>query len=152
MVQFTLGTTPVMKIHFFLNCGICGCVEGVSLVTAVQEVLGNMSHLQRCRWVGDAFKIPHLSWLHLLRKWQAHVLASGGSRSDARVDATDGQGAESDSSQEGEGGGAQVLCGHVTSELLPSPEDWDTLWRWLPEWITSREPQCLYNASVDGYK
>ena len=38
------------------------------------------------------------------------------------------------------------------SEVVRSAEQWVSLWKWLPEWVTLREPQCIYSSSQHGYK
>ncbi len=147
-VSKRVETMSSLLTYFYLYVSL----DGVSLVTAVQEVLCNLSASQKSRWVQDAFHISHVSWLHILRKWQAHVVACGGTSQQAGADTVDGPVVESDSSQDGEVGVDHTLSDHASSELLPSPEDWEVLWKWLPEWVTSREPHCLFNASIHGYK
>lgn len=40
----------------------------------------------------------------------------------------------------------------TTSEILTTDVMWQSLWEWLPLWVTSEHPQCLFRASRDGYK
>ncbi len=40
----------------------------------------------------------------------------------------------------------------LSSEILTSQEMWQVLWEWLPDWITSEQPECVFRASRDGYK
>ena len=125
-----------------------------SLVTAVQDRLRVLTQQQKARWLYDAFKIPHLRWVHVLREWQSHVAASG-NRSGGDFLMVDGPveyESSLDSYQDSEESLEQSLSIPLSSEVLKSTEHWLALWKWLPEWITHREPQCLFSSSQHGYK
>ena len=114
--------------------------------TCVQEVLCTASSQQKARWFHDAVAIPRLSWRHILKVWQAHT---PNSLSTAETDSVD----SGDSVDIGGEEVDQVLViPDPSSEIIQTPEQWETIWQWFPEWVICKEPQCIFRASRDGYK
>ena len=110
------------------------------MITAVQMFLCSMSFQQKGHWFRNAFAIPRLSWLHILREWKSHLPAPNS------VNEVDGVDQESIDSVE------EKVIPDPSSELIESPELWPMIWEWLPEWIFCKEPMCIFRASRDGYK
>lgn len=114
--------------------------------TAVPHLLSSMTAQQKKRWFHDALAIPHLSWSSILKKWHSHTTTF-----DSSVSEIDGASYDSSDSASGQEESVQVIP-DPSSEVIKSSEIWFTLWTWLPEWVTCREPLCLFRASRDGYK
>ena len=129
-----------MCIIIIIDCfiGTETCISG-----AVQEVLCSLSSQQKARWFRDAFAIPRLSWSLILREWRSHLPDSN-----FVSDEIDGTDHSSDSVE----GMEIMVIPDPSSELVQSPELWLTLWRWLPDWVMCKEPECIFRASRDGYK
>lgn len=83
------------------------------------------------------------------------MVASGGMEEDGGSLMVDGGCKDDDSmdsSQDAEASLDQSLIIPLASELVKTREMWVMLWKWLPEWVTQREPRCLFSSSQDGYK
>lgn len=120
------------------------------IATCVQEFLCTASSQQKARWFRDAFAIPRLSWKHILKEWQTHLPNSRHARDeiDGGIDQDSADSIEMSEEEKGQ----YLVIPDPSSEILQSSEVWYTLWKWLPEWVICREPECLFRASRDGYK
>ncbi len=103
----------------------------------------SLSSKQKARWFREAFSIPHLSWLYILKEWHSHLPAAAPNEVD---------GADQDSIESLRESDDNLVVPDPSSELIQSPETWFKIWSWLPDWVTCTEPQCVFRASRDGYK
>lgn len=121
------------------------CLESEDLSSCVQEVICSASPQQKARWFHDAFRIPRLSWVHILKEWQSHLPNTVPVED---VDSMD----SGDSMDTVEEKGQVLVIPDPSSETITSSELWHIIWRWFPEWVLCKEPQCVFRASRDGYK
>ena len=122
------------------NLSICDSyfVEGSQLETCVQDLLSSLSLKQRTQWFHDAFSISRLPWTPMLTHW---VRAQGETLTDGPTDSFSPPPLYS-----------RHVIPDLSSQILTSSDLWSTVWAWLPDWVTSEEPTCVFRASRDGYK
>ena len=98
------------------------------------KFIKEMPVVQKSEWFRAAFskKLPKNT---LLKRWGLELNNMEQSRDDPQVEAY-----------------VQKVTPDTTSEILSTDAMWNTLWEWLPLWVTSEHPECLFRASRDGYK
>ncbi|KAL5491003.1 hypothetical protein EMCRGX_G016216 [Ephydatia muelleri] len=97
------------------------------------KFIKEMPVVQKSEWFRAAFskKLPKNT---LLKRWGLELNNMEQSRDDPQVEAY-----------------VQKVTPDTTSEILSTDAMWNTLWEWLPLWVTSEHPECLFRASRDGY-
>ena len=119
---------------FFYLTPLDKALDDITRETMLQFIKA-MSISQKIEWFRTAFvkKLPKNT---LLKRWGLELNNMEPSRDDP--------------------GQMEVYVPKVipdaTSEILVSETMWNGVWEWLPLWVTSEHPQCLFKASRDGYK
>lgn len=117
---------------------ILSSTAGSDVETCVQELLCQLSIAQKAQWFHDAMTIQRLPWTPILTRW---VRSQGLTTTDGPDDSLSPP---------------PIYRRHVTpdlsSEILTTSELWTQVWEWLPDWVTSENPVCMFRASRDGYK
>lgn len=124
------------SLHVFLPTALLG----VDITEAVQEFTSALSDQLKGDWFRGAFALPRLSWGTIAKQRNGYLACIPPS-----VDQVDAplpllpvykRSVQPDPS----------------SEIITSEELWQVLWEWLPDWVTSEQPVCVFRASRDGYK
>ncbi len=112
----------------------------MDIAEAVQEFTSSVSDKLKGDWFRGAFAIPRLPWATVAKQWSSYL-----SHLPPSVDMVD----------------APIPLIPVykrsvqpdpSSEIITTEELWQELWEWLPDWVTSEQPECVFRASRDGYK
>ena len=106
----------------------------------VTQFLATLSIEQRGEWLVTALAIPRLAWNSILKLWLQYC--SNASHSISTKPHSTGQRPPPKPS---------VIPPDVLSEIV-AVSQWPTIWSWLPDWVTSNQPQCLFQSSKHGYK
>ena len=115
---------------------------GVDLQLVVQNLLCGLSDRHKAQWFQSAFSISRLPWHSVAKLWWTNM---------TRVSHVEADGDSPDGPLPVRAYTRSVVA-DLSSEIIPSEEFWRMLWAWLPDWVISEQPECLFRASKDGYK
>lgn len=112
--------------------------EDTPLHSHVSVLLCTLSPEEKTKWFHDAFNVQLSSWSKLVATWRGNLASL------KRSVVTEPDGPAQPSYQ-------RKVIADEKSETL-SKDTWPVVWSWLPEWITSECPECVFRSSRDGYK
>lgn len=112
--------------------------ENTPLHSHISVLLCTLSPEEKTHWFRDAFSIQLSSWSKLVATWSGNLAS-----------------VKSSCVTEQDGPVQPIYQRRVIvdkkSETL-TEDTWPVVWSWLPEWITSESPECVFRSSRDGYK
>ena len=112
--------------------------EDTPLHTRVSVLLCTLSPAEKTSWFREAFSIQLSSWTKFLSTWNGRLVAV------KRCSSSEPDGLPLPTYN-------RKVVADKSSEILDA-DTWSVVWSWLPEWITSETPGCLFRSSRDGYK
>lgn len=145
LYRLALSALKIYSIHGAVS-------EDTPLHTHISVLLCTLSPEEKAQWFHDAFSIQLASWSKLLSSWNGYltVASQGGTSShDGASQSIDG--VRKQSTVETKQNYQRKIIVDTDSEVL-NDESWSLVWGWLPDWITTERPECLFRSSRDGYK
>lgn len=106
--------------------------DDIPLSSAVSILLCTLSEEEKSVWFRDAFAVSLPSWSKLVITWSSQLPTV--SEHDGPLPVYQ-----------------RKVLADTKSEVL-TEQDWPLIWSWLPEWVTTENPQCVFRSSRDGYK
>lgn len=122
--------------------------EDIPLHSHVSMLLCTLSPEEKTQWFHDAFNIQLASWSKLLSTYLSAVKQSSFAEHDGASQSYDGTRQTSSAARVTY---QRKIVADKDSEVL-NDEDWSLVWGWLPDWITTESPECVFRSSRDGYK
>jgi hypothetical protein len=124
--------------------------EDIPLCSHVSMLLCTLSPEEKSQWFHDAFNIQLASWSKLLSTYLSlsAVKRNSFAEQDGASQSHDGTRQSSDVAR---GTYQRKITADKDSEVLKE-ESWPLVWGWLPDWITTENPECVFRSSRDGYK
>ena len=144
LYRLALSALKIYSIHGAVS-------EDTPLHSHVSVLLCTLSPAEKTQWFHDAFNVQLGSWSKLLTSWNGYLSAV---RRSSFTD-HDGAGQSHDGTRQPHAVRQQSYQRKIItdkdSEVLDN-ESWPLVWGWLPDWITTESPECVFRSSRDGYK
>lgn len=144
LYRLALSALKVYSIHGAVS-------EDTPLHSHVSVLLCTLSPEEKTQWFHDAFNIQLASWSKLLSSWNVYLTAvkrSSFAEHDGVSQSHDGL---TQSYDQARGTYQRKITADKDSEVL-NEDSWPLVWGWLPDWITTENPECVFRSSRDGYK
>ena len=141
LYRLALSALKIYAVHGAVS-------EDIPLSSHVSMLLCTLSPEEKTQWFHDAFSIQLASWSKLLSSYLSAVKRNSFTEQDGASQSYDGVRQSSDVAR---GTYQRKITADKESEVL-SEENWPVVWGWLPDWITTESPECVFRSSRDGYK
>lgn len=142
-VLYRLGLSA-LKIY-----SVQGAVsEDIPLHSHISMLLCTLSPDEKTQWFHDAFNIQLASWSKLLSTYLSVAKRKSFTEPDGASQSYDRMRQTPDAAR---GTYQRKIIADKESEVV-NEESWPLVWGWLPDWITTESPECVFRSSRDGYK
>ena len=112
----------------------------MEIAESVQAFTSGLSDDLKTKWFVGAFAIPKLPWSSIVKQRSSYLACIPPAMDlvDAPLPLLPLY--------------KRLVEPDLSSEIITSEKLWQVLWNWLPEWVTTEQPECVFKASRDGYK
>lgn len=141
LYRLALSALKIYSVHGAVS-------EDIPLHSHVSMLLCTLSPEEKSLWFRDAFNIQLASWSKLLSTYLSAMKRNSFTEQDGASLSYEGR---RQSSEAGRGTYQRKVIADKESEVLRD-ESWPLVWGWLPDWITTESPVCVFRSSRDGYK